>query len=94
MKIQARGSYDYRFNTNIDILTVKWLNNKCVIVRTNYHTVEPLGKVQQWKKIKSRVNVFQPQCNIASGVDQHDWLVSKCPTPIKVKDGIGIFSLE
>lgn len=94
MKIQARGSYDYRFNTNSDILTVKWLNNKCVIVRTNYHTVEPLGKAQPWKKNKEQNQCVLTTMYIASGVDQHDWLVSKCSTPIKVKDGISIFSLK
>lgn len=46
MKKQARGLYDYRFDTNNEILIVKWLDNKHVIVGTNYDTVKPLGKVQ------------------------------------------------
>lgn len=45
MKKQTRGSYHHRFDTNNEILSVKWLNTH-VIVGMNYDTVEVFGKVQ------------------------------------------------
>lgn len=61
MKKQKRGSYDYRVDTKEEILIVKWLDNKYVIVGTNYDTVEPIGKVQRWQRDKkARGLVPQP----------------------------------
>ena len=37
LKKEKRGSYDYRFDCNEEILIVKWLDNKRV---SNYDTVE------------------------------------------------------
>ena len=42
-----RGTYSFRFDTNEEILFVKWLDNTCVTIGTNYDTVEPLQKVQR-----------------------------------------------
>ena len=50
IKKETRGSYDYRFDTNEEVLMVKWLDNRCVTVESNYDTVEPLVKVQRWMK--------------------------------------------
>ena len=43
IKKEETGSYDYRFNTKNEIIIVKWLDNKCVIVGTNYDTVATSG---------------------------------------------------
>ena len=50
MKKEERRLYDYRFDTKNEILIVKWSDNKCVIVSTNYVTVQPVGQVLRWKK--------------------------------------------
>ena len=91
MKKEERGSYDYRFDTKNEILIVKWLDNKCVIVGTNYDTVQPVGQVLRWKKnIKEKGYVPQPHTlNTYSenmgGVDKHDRLVSKYPISVRGK---------
>ena len=61
MKKEPRGTFDYRFDTNNEILIVRWLDNKCVTMGTNYDTVEPLNHVLRWRKQeKVRGNVDQP----------------------------------
>lgn len=91
MKKEPRGSYDYRFDIKEEILLVKWLDNKCVTVATNYDTIEPVGKVQRWKRdIKARGTVDQPKLigtynKNMGGVDKHDWLVSKYATGLRGK---------
>ena len=46
MKKQKRGTYSSRFDTNEEILFVRWLDNTAVTIGTNYDTVEPLQKVK------------------------------------------------
>ena len=82
-KKEKRGSYDYRFDCNEEILIVKWLDNKCVTVGTNYDTVEQIKTVQQWQKERKARGPF-PQPHVLysynqnmGGVDKHDWLVGK-----------------
>ena len=83
MKKEPRGTFDYIFDTNNEILIVRWLDNKCVTMGTNYDTVEPLNQVLRWKKQeKVRGTVDQPHVLSSynasmGGVDKHDWLVSK-----------------
>ena len=45
MKKDVRGTYDYRFDDKNEILIVKWVDNKCVTIGTNYDKVEPSCKV-------------------------------------------------
>ena len=91
MKKEERGSYDYRFDTKNEILIVKWLDNKCIIVGTNYDTVQPVGRILRWKKsIKRKGYVPQPHTlntynENMGGVDKHDWLVCKYPMSIRGK---------
>ena len=47
MKKEKRGTYDYMFDTNEEILFVRWSDNKCVCVGTNYDTIEPVKKVKR-----------------------------------------------
>ena len=39
MKKQERGTYDYKFDTNKEILFVEWLDNTCLTVGTNYDSL-------------------------------------------------------
>uniref|UniRef100_A0A0L8G4M5 PiggyBac transposable element-derived protein domain-containing protein n=1 Tax=Octopus bimaculoides TaxID=37653 RepID=A0A0L8G4M5_OCTBM len=91
MKMEPRGSYDYRFDINNEILIVRWLDNKCVTIGTNYDSVEPICNVQCWRKvIKGKSNVSQPHVlsthnNFIGGVHKPDRLVSKYATSVRGK---------
>ena len=50
LKKGKRGTYNFRFDCNEEILILKWLDNKCVTVRTHYGTVEPIKMVQHWQR--------------------------------------------
>ena len=91
LKKEKRGSYDYRFDCNEEILIVKWLDNKCVTVGTNHDTVEQAKTVQRWQKErKAKGPVSQPHVLYSynqnmGGVDKHDWLVGKYSVGIRGK---------
>lgn len=91
LKKQKRGTYSFRFDTNEEILFVRWLDNTSVTIGTNYDTVEPLQKVQRWvKECKAKDSVSQPHVfksysAYMGGVDKHDWWISKYATTIRAK---------
>lgn len=86
-----RGSYDYRFDINSSILMVRWHDNKCVIVASNYDKIEPLAKVSRWsRESKQRIDIQQPKLiksynKFMGGVDHLDWLVGKYAIQIRGK---------
>ena len=59
---------------------MRWCDNKCVCVRTNYDTINPVKKVKRWQSnIKAKGDVPQPNVlnnyrAYMGGVDHHDWL--------------------
>ena len=46
MKKDVRGTYEYHFDDKNEILIVKWVENKCVTIGTNYDKVEPSCNVR------------------------------------------------
>lgn len=80
---EERGNFDYRFDKNGDILIVKWNDNKCVTVGTNYDNIFPLKNAPKWNKAaKQKRPISQPLLiknynTHMGGVDKHDWLVGK-----------------
>ncbi|KAF2887685.1 hypothetical protein ILUMI_18488 [Ignelater luminosus] len=44
-----RGSHDYVFYGENEVLLVRW-NDKCVTMATNYDTIKPMVSVQSWNK--------------------------------------------
>lgn len=86
-----RGSYDFRFDTNNEVLLVKWNDNKCVCLVTNFDLVEPLATVPRWNaKEKAREQIPQPRVinnynQYMGGVDHHDWLLEKHSISIRGK---------
>lgn len=46
---KQRGSFDYRFAFQSDVLMALWNDNECVIVASNYNKIEPLVKASRWK---------------------------------------------
>ncbi|KAF2888687.1 hypothetical protein ILUMI_17486 [Ignelater luminosus] len=86
-----RGSHDYAFHGENEELLVRWNDNKCVIMATNYNTVEPMVSVQRWNKNeKAQTPIPQPAVinrynRFMGRVDQHDWLLEKHHIPIRGK---------
>ncbi|KAK9884893.1 hypothetical protein WA026_009131 [Henosepilachna vigintioctopunctata] len=37
---EPRGTFDYRYDTESDILMVRWYDNKCVKVAKNYEKIQ------------------------------------------------------
>lgn len=70
---------------------MKWKDNKCVSLATNYDTIQPLSEVQRWiRSSGERSDVLQPRVvanysNYMGGVDHHDWLLEKHGIAIRGK---------
>ncbi|KAJ8913370.1 hypothetical protein NQ315_008762 [Exocentrus adspersus] len=85
------GSYDFSFDTNNEVLLVKWIDNKCVCLASNFDYVEPLATVPRWNvKEKARQQIPQPRVinnynQYMGGVDHHDWLLEKYSIAIRGK---------
>lgn len=88
---EARGTFDYRFDTTGEILFLKWNDNKCVTIATNHENVEPLHQASRWdRKAKEKKQIPQPSVlkkynTHMGGVDQHDWNVGKYAVQIRAK---------
>jgi len=87
---KERGSYDYRYDKNNDVLAVKWNDNSVVTLATNFQFVEPVLTAKRFSRADRRaVCVTQPNL-IASynanmgGVDLLDSFVAKYRTAVKV----------
>ncbi|CAL1300851.1 unnamed protein product [Larinioides sclopetarius] len=52
-KKTSRGSNDFYFDEKNKITAVKWNDNKCVTLATNFDIIEPLTSVSRRKKRKS-----------------------------------------
>lgn len=91
MKKQKRGTCSSRFDANEEIVFVRWLDNTCVTIASNYDTVEPLKKVKRYlKECKAKDTVSQPHVfkNYSAymgGVDKDDWWISKYARIIRAK---------
>ena len=85
----GRGSYDYRVETNENIMLLKWYDNKTVHLISNYKSQEPIENVRRWSvAAKQHVNVPRPVIvkeynTFMGGVDLHDMLVELYRTNIK-----------
>lgn len=77
MKKRPRGTYDYYFEEESGILFVRWMDNKCPVLVTNYDSIEPLAKANRFAKGGKKIAVDQPNLfrsyNLfMGGVDLHD----------------------
>lgn len=60
---EDRGTYDFRFDVNGEILFVKWNDNKCVTIATNFDGIEPLAQTSRWdRKLKKNVQFPSREC--------------------------------
>lgn len=91
LKKTARGNYDYQFDRNGEVLFVRWHDNRCVTIGTNFDKVEPLGTTMRYSRQASKKTQVQQPAVLKSynaymgGVDHHDWLVGKYATVIRGK---------
>lgn len=91
MAKNPRGSFDYRFDSVREICVVKWNDNKCVSIATNYDSVFPTSTVSRYSRTaRDKVAIQQPQVlktynNFMGGVDKHDWLVGQYVIQIRAK---------
>ena len=50
MEKQGRGEFDYHVDSNSGVTVTKWVDNKAVLVGSNYVGIEPAGGVKLWDK--------------------------------------------
>ena len=91
MKKKDRGSYDYRFDVENEVLAVTWTDNSCVKLMTNHETIEPIALAKRWSRAEKKYKqITQPRLIIAynkhmDGVDKMDWSVQKYRIKIQGK---------
>ncbi|XP_046986270.1 piggyBac transposable element-derived protein 3-like [Schistocerca americana] len=71
------------FDRNGEVLFVRWHDNRCVTIGTNFDQAEPLGAATRYSRQASKeTQVLQPAVlksynAYMGGVDDHDWIVGK-----------------
>ncbi|XP_071056085.1 piggyBac transposable element-derived protein 2-like [Onthophagus taurus] len=91
MKKMNKGSSDYRFDQQNQVLCVKWKDNNVCSMLTNYDTVAPFHYVKRWSKAtKSKEYILQPKLfstynSGIGGVDLHDQCISLYRVSVKEK---------
>ena len=91
MKKKDRGTYDYRFDVENEVLAVTWTDNSCVKLLTNHETIEPISQAKLWNRAERQYKqITQPKLITAynthmGGVDKMDWSVQKYRIKIRGK---------
>lgn len=91
MSKKDRGSFEYLFDQNNQLLVVRWVDNSVVTMITNYDTVYPLNTVKRWsKQQKMKIDVPQPHLfknynRYMGGVDLSDQSVNTYRISIRGK---------
>ena len=61
MKKTARGSYDYKLDSNNNIIVVRWNDNIIVTLASNITGVQPLQKAKRWDRVeRKKIEITQP----------------------------------
>ena len=82
MKQQERDIFDYRTDQNSGFHFVKWYDNKCVLIGSNYEILEASTTVERFdvkekKKVKiSCLDMINKYNRLMGGVDLVDILIS------------------
>ncbi|GFW21825.1 piggyBac transposable element-derived protein 3 [Trichonephila clavipes] len=91
-KKTSRGSHDFYFDVKNKITVVKWNDNKCFTLATNFDIIEPLTSVSRHEKGKAEKYIIDQPCLVSNynknmgGIDSHDWLLEKHTIKIRGKD--------
>jgi hypothetical protein len=83
MEKLSRGSYDYQFDENNKKIIVKWNDNKCVLLATNFDTVEPPASVQRWSR-EQKERVLDPQPNVVYNYSRYSRWTNKTGTKMTI----------
>ena len=87
----GRGALDYRTDSNSGLAVAKWLDNKVVLVASNYIGIEPMGTITRWDKSENKHKDIQCPSIVLSynksmgGVDLVDMLISLYRIKVKTK---------
>ncbi|GFU56393.1 piggyBac transposable element-derived protein 2 [Nephila pilipes] len=87
----CRGSHDFYFDVKNKITAVKWNDNKCITLATNFDIIEPLTSVSRREKRKGEKNKIEQLClknnynKNMGGIESHDWPVEKHTISIRGK---------
>lgn len=87
----GRGALDYRTDSNSGLVVAKWLDNKVVLVASNYIGIEPMGTISRWDKSENKHKDIQCPSIVLSynksmgGVDLVDMLISLYRIKVKTK---------
>jgi DNA excision repair protein ERCC-6 len=91
MKKKERGFYDYRFETNDELLYVRWNDNKPCTIITNHDSILPTTSVKRWSREKKcKIDIDQPMVfknytNGMGGVDRFDQCLSSYRIAVRGK---------
>ncbi|XP_049767860.1 piggyBac transposable element-derived protein 3-like [Schistocerca cancellata] len=91
LKKTIRGNSDYQLDRNGVVLFVRWHDNRCVTIGTNFDKVESLGAATRYSRQASKNTqgqqpaVLKAYNTYMGGVDHNDWLVEKYAMVIRGK---------
>ena len=91
MDKQPRGTYDWSFDEDAEVIVVKWKDNSNVCLASNFEHVHPTTTVKRYcRRAKEAISVQQPKLissynKSMGGVDIHDNFVSKYRIHVKGK---------
>ena len=91
MEKQGRGEYDYGVDSNSGVIVTKWVDNKAILVGSNYVGIEPVGAIKRLDKTSnSYKDIPRPKIVLAysknmGGVDLADMLISLYRVKVKTK---------
>ena len=61
LKKQGRGEFDFRVDIALNVVAVRWSDNKLINIVSSYVSIEPLHTVRRYNRsLKQKVNVKQP----------------------------------
>jgi hypothetical protein len=85
LKKQDRGTFDYQYGRNGEVLFVRWNNDICVTIGINFDIIDPLAAVTRWNRGISQPRVLKTYRSHMGSVNHHDWLVGKYAIDVRGK---------
>ena len=91
LKKRRRGAHAYRRDLNLGMSVLKWYDNKCVQMCSNYADPAPTSTIKRWdRKENKEIEISCPSIvaeynTYMGGVDLSDMLISLYHTKFKTK---------
>ena len=88
---QGRGSSTFKYDANSGVTVLKWYDNKCFQVCSNYSKPNAISTVRRWHKTKKEYvdikcpNTIKEYHESMGGVDLADMMISLYRTKIKTR---------